>query len=97
MSEIFIPTMLFWENGNTWYGSLGNTRFYAAPQEEQIHVQQWRGPLTKELSEIKAEADFPLSEEGLAEMTAWLEEHTWGSISIGMSRRRQISSSQHRF
>ena len=73
MSEIFIPTMLFWENGNTWYGSLGNTRFYAAPQEEQIHVQQWRGPLTKELSEIKAEADFPLSEAGLAEMTAWLE------------------------
>ena len=73
MSEIFIPTMLFWENGNTWYGSLGNTRFYAAPQEELIHVQQWRGPLTKELSEIEAEADFPLSEEGLAEMTAWLE------------------------
>ena len=36
-------------------------------------MQQWRGPLTKELSEIKAEADFPLSEEGLAEMTAWLE------------------------
>ena len=36
-------------------------------------MQQWRGPLTKELSEIEAEADFPLSEEGLAEMTAWLE------------------------
>lgn len=73
MSEIFIPTMLFWENGNTWYGSLGNTRFYIAPQEEQLHVQLWRGELTKELSEIEEEIDFPLSEEGLEQMTAWLE------------------------
>lgn len=73
MSEIFIPTMLFWENGNTWYGSLGNTRFYIAPQEEQLHVQLWRGELTKELSEIEKEIDFPLSEEGLGQMTAWLE------------------------
>lgn len=73
MSEIFIPTMLFWENGNTWYGSLGNARFYIAPQEEQLHVQLWRGELTKELSEIEEEIDFPLSEEGLEQMTAWLE------------------------
>ena len=73
MSEIYIPTMLFWENGNTWYGSLGNTRFYIAPQEEQLHVQLWRGELTKELSEIEEEIDFPLSEEGLEQMTAWLE------------------------
>lgn len=73
MSEIFIPTILFWENGNTWYGSLGNTRFYIAPQEEQLHVQLWRGELTKELSEIEEEIDFPLSEEGLEQMTAWLE------------------------
>ena len=36
-------------------------------------MELWRGPLTKELSEIEAEADFPLSEEGLSEMTAWLE------------------------
>lgn len=76
MSEIFIPTMLFWENGNTWYGSLGNTRFYIAPQEEQLHVQLWRGPLTKELSQIEEETDFPLSEDGLAEMTAWLEKRS---------------------
>ena len=73
MSKIFIPTMLFWENGNTWYGSLGNARFYIAPQEEQLHVQLWRGELTKELSEIEEEIDFPLSEEGLEQMTAWLE------------------------
>lgn len=76
MSEIFIPTMLFWENGNTWYGSLGSTRFYIAPQEGQLHVQLWRGQLTKELSEIEEEIDFPLSEDGLGEMTAWLEQRS---------------------
>ena len=76
MSEIFIPTMLFWENENTWYGSLGSTRFYIAPQEGQLHVQLWRGQLTKELSEIEEEVDFPLSEDGLGEMTAWLEQRS---------------------
>lgn len=76
MSEIFIPTMLFWENGNTWYGSLGSTRFYIAPQEGQLHVQLWRGQLTKELSEIEEEIDFLLSEDGLGEMTAWLEQRS---------------------
>ncbi|MFQ9480856.1 MAG: hypothetical protein ACLR1K_02235 [Oscillospiraceae bacterium] len=47
--------------------------FMSLPRRSRSMSRQWRGPLTKELSEIKAEADFPLSEEGLAEMTAWLE------------------------
>ena len=53
MSDIFIPTLSFWENGNTWYGNRG---------------------LAKELSEILEEVSFPLSPEGLEEMTAWLEQ-----------------------
>ena len=76
MSELFIPTILFWENGNTWYGSWGNARFFAAPQEGQIHVELWRGPLTKELSQVEAQAEFPLCEEGLKAMTAWLEQRS---------------------
>ena len=29
MSEhMEMPTLLFWENGNVWYGSKGNTRFF---------------------------------------------------------------------
>lgn len=31
LSPIEIPTMLFWENGNTWYGSKGDARFFTTP------------------------------------------------------------------
>jgi hypothetical protein len=85
MNCIQIPTLLFWENGNTWYGSKGNARFFihpvfptqeedAAPAGPTLEVELWPGPLTKELSQILATASFPLSEEGLRQVIAWLEE-----------------------
>ena len=74
MEALFIPTLSFWENGNSWYGSLGQARFFIQPQEEQLTVQLWRGPLTKELSEILAETSSPLSPEGLDQLTAWLDQ-----------------------
>ena len=74
MEALFIPTLSFWENGNSWYGSLGQARFFIQPQEDQLTVQLWRGPLTKELSEILAETAVPLSQEGLDQLTAWLNQ-----------------------
>ena len=43
-------------------------------QEKQLAVQFWRGPLSMALSEILATASFPITEEGLAQLSAWLEE-----------------------
>lgn len=79
MNDILIPTLLFWENGNTFYGSKGLARFFIRPVQPEegdshLDVALWRGPLTKELSEILTTASFPLSEEGLAQLTVWLEE-----------------------
>lgn len=80
MNHIEIPTLLFWENGNSWYGSLGSLRFFIKPdvpegaEEKQLTVQVWRGPLAMDLSEITGTAAFPVSEEGLAQTAAWLEE-----------------------
>lgn len=79
MNDILIPTLLFWENGNTFYGSKGLARFFIRPVrpeegDPRLDVELWRGPLTKELSEILTTASFPLSEDGLAQLTAWLEE-----------------------
>ena len=79
MNHIEIPTLLFWENGNSWYGSLGNTRFFIKPESPEgegrrLSIQVWRGPLSMELSEVIAAADFPVTEEGLARTAAWLEE-----------------------
>ena len=78
MNTIEIPTLLFWENGNSWYGSLGSARFFLKPetpegaQTAQLAVRLWRGPLAMDRSEILASAAFPVSEEGLAQTTAWL-------------------------
>ncbi len=79
MPQIYIPTLLFWENGNAWYGSDGAARFYvrpAAPEEGAplLEAELWRGPLEKERSEMLAAENFPLSEDGLSALTAWLEE-----------------------
>ena len=54
MEALFIPTLSFWENGNSWYGSLGQARFFIQPQEGQLA--------------------FPLSPEGLDQLTAWLDQ-----------------------
>ena len=87
LNKIEIPTMLFWENGNSWYGSKGLARFFIHPVKHEppedtpeeparttLDVELWRGPLTKALSEIIATASFPRSEEGLVQMVAWLED-----------------------
>lgn len=83
MEPIMIPTLLFWENKNTWYGSKGLARFFiqtaAVEQEDgstqnQLQIELWRGPLSKQFSEILTTAAFPVSEEGLIQTTAWLEE-----------------------
>ena len=86
MESVMIPTLLFWENKNTWYGSKGLARFYIktvtitppegeeGPSQNMLEVELWRGPLMKSLSEVIATASFPVSEEGLEQTTAWLEE-----------------------
>lgn len=79
MNTIEIPTLLFWENGNSWYGSLGEARFFIKPelsgegQEKQLTAQFWRGPLSMELSKVLATQSFPLSEEGIAQTAKWLQ------------------------
>lgn len=88
MSEhMEMPTLLFWENGNVWYGSKGNTRFFIRPvkhnpPEDQpegetrytLDVEVWPGPLTKSLSQITATNSFPRTLEGMDQMVQWLEE-----------------------
>ncbi len=81
METIFIPTLLFWENGNTFYGSQGQARFFIQPicledsqQVPQLNVELWQGPFTRELSQVIETASFPLTQEGLAQTTRWLEE-----------------------
>ncbi len=73
-TAIFIPTLSHWEHGNKWTGERGRARFYIAPEDGRLNAQLWLGPLCRERSQIDSTASFPISEEGLRELAAWLEE-----------------------
>lgn len=85
MADIFIPTLHTFENNNIFTGSCGLLRFriqptvvMATPKEvdmeaSSIRCEYWHGELCYELSEMEAERVFHMSEEGRAEMKAWLE------------------------
>ena len=87
MAELFIPTLHTFAMNNIFTGSSGLFRFRAAPnvimrtpkevdmEKSSIHAEYWHGLYCYELSEMEGQADFPMSEEGRADMKAWLEEH----------------------
>lgn len=82
MSAIFIPTLSHWQLGNSWSGSLGRGSYYVTPRtreegEEKIRelfAEVWTGPACYELSQAEQTAAFPVTEEGLVTLRAWLEE-----------------------
>ena len=87
MAELFIPTLHAFAMNNIFTGSSGLFRFRAAPnvimrtpkevdmEKSSIHAEYLHGLYCYELSEMEGQADFPMSEEGRADMKAWLEKH----------------------
>ena len=63
--EIFLPTLSSMEYGNPWTGSRGNTRWRIVPADGTMHTEVWYGPMCLECSEVAAQADFPVTPEGL--------------------------------
>ena len=70
---------------NIFTGSWGMFRFRAKPnvvmatpkevdfEQSSIHVEYWHGLFCYEKSDMEGEKTFPMTEEGRAEMKAWLE------------------------
>ena len=88
MQEIYMPTLHTFENQNVFTGSFGALRFKITPdvdlpkgakelirENSSIKAEFWHGLLCYEKSEIEAEKVFPLTEEGRADMIAWLIEN----------------------
>lgn len=81
MSAIFIPTLSHWQLGNSWSGSLGRASYYITPRSREegeekvpeLFAEVWTGPTCYELSTAERTETFPVTEEGLEEMRAWLE------------------------
>ena len=87
MKEIFLPTLHWFAMKNSFSGSRGELRFMAKPdvimatakevdfEASSIKCEFWHGLFCYEKSEMEGEKTFPLTEEGRAEMKAWLEEN----------------------
>ena len=82
--EIFLPVLHYFAMDNIFTGSFGALRFRAVPtvimrtpkevnmEESSIHVEYWHGIFCYEKSEMEGERTFPMSEQGRADMHAWL-------------------------
>ena len=85
MADIFIPTLHTFAMNNIFTGSWGALRFRAVPQVEMatpkevdmekssIEVEFWHGPFCYEKSTMEGRSVFPMSQQGLQDMKAWLE------------------------
>ena len=87
MVDIFLPTLHTFAMNNIFTGSWESLRFRIVPTvvkneqnpkevdmvQSSIHAEFWHGPFCYEKSTMEGEATFPMSEEGRAELKAWLE------------------------
>lgn len=83
MSALFIPTLSHWLLGNRWSGSMGRASYYITPRQRQegeqtvdeLYVEAWTGPICYEQCTPERTASFPVTEEGLVQLRAWLEDN----------------------
>ncbi len=72
MDEFFLPVLAHFQNGNFWTASDGRMRYQVTPQEETLTAEVWEGPWNYRDSQVEEERSFPMSEEGLTGLQAWL-------------------------
>lgn len=84
--NFYVTNLHSWTNGNAFYGSLRAMRFLVKPTvvrnkqngaiepESKVETFVWKGEYCMEESEIRAQAEFPLTEEGREQVIDWLEE-----------------------
>lgn len=87
MREVYLPTLHWFAMKNLFTGSCGMFRFRAEPNvvmatakevdfaQSSICCKFWHGLFCYEKSEMEGEETFPMSDEGIQAMKAWLEEH----------------------
>ena len=75
---IFLPVLSHFENENFWTASGGRMRYRVDPvkgDEENppsLTAQVWEGPWSLRDSRVEETQEFPLTEEGLEALRAWL-------------------------
>lgn len=78
MDNVYLPSLSHWEFGNFWSGSKGKLRYYITvsdgEQGKEMLVELWDQDVCRELAEITETKTFPVTQEGLDAMRAFLEE-----------------------
>ena len=87
MTDMYLPTLHWFANKNTFSGSCGNFRYMIKPNvvmatpkevdftQSTIVCEYWHGKLCYELSEMEDKKEFPMTEEGRQNMMDWLLEN----------------------
>ena len=74
VEELFLPTLPHWTYENPWSGSYRRVRYFIKVSDGAMHADVWDQDISLEFADIKAHADFELTQEGLDVMRAWLSE-----------------------
>ena len=74
MDTQFFPVLAHFIHGNIWTGSDGPLRYRLVPQpkEHLMTVQIWPGPMGYQEEAVTETRDYPLTQEGLDDLIAWL-------------------------
>lgn len=74
--DLYIPNYMSFHNDNTFLGSFRGLRFKLSPnlEEKNILAEYWYGPLCYEKSQMDGTSTFPLTQEGIDDMTAWIRD-----------------------
>ena len=72
-----IPKTFYFISGNVHTGSRGKMRYRIEPADGQMKAEVWRQDICYELAKekeiLEAAAEFPVSDEGFAQMLAFLQ------------------------
>lgn len=76
MAQLFLPVLSHFQNKNPWSASAGRMRYRILPDAEAqtLAVEVWEGPWSREFSSVELTETFPLSQEGLDALPAWLDQ-----------------------
>lgn len=78
MEELFLPVLSHFQNKNPWSASAGRLRYRILPtvNDEDLSgtltVEVWEGPWAYEFSTVEESKTFPLTEEGLEALPAYV-------------------------
>ena len=113
MAEYYFPSLSHFQNENPWSASAGRLRYLITPviprdekkaplfEKGTLEVQVWEGPWERRLSTVEAVETFPLTEEGIAALPAFLnswrqtvESRPERTLEENIARRREPEVSE---